>query len=193
MPFSDSSQYGWFDRLRHLYQSLSLPRRYALLLVFLLGLLWSGVGHELGHLNLIAERESRHDVINLSQALAEEVSATVASIDLSLIALRSHWRAGPQTFQAFLAELSRNLQDRVVFQIAIADVKGILQYSSSDAHPGRIDLSDREHVRSQLNATQDKLFISRPLWGRVSHKWSVQFTRALFDEQGKVVGVHCCA
>ncbi|MBK4737775.1 bifunctional diguanylate cyclase/phosphodiesterase [Noviherbaspirillum pedocola] len=185
MPFSDSSQYGWFDRLRHLYQSLSLPRRYA----FLLGLLWSGVGHELGHLNLIAERESRHDVINLSQALAEEVSATVASIDLSLIALRSHWRAGPQTFQAFLSELSRNLQDRGVFQIAIVDAKGILQYSSSDAHPGRIDLSDREHVRAQLSATQDRLFISRPLWGRVSHKWSVQFTRALSDERGKVVGV----
>lgn len=89
MPFSNSSQCEWFDRIRHLYQSLSLARRYALLPVFLLGLLWSGVGHELGHLHLIAERESRHDVINLSQALAEEVGATVASIDLSLIAVRS--------------------------------------------------------------------------------------------------------
>jgi diguanylate cyclase (GGDEF)-like protein/PAS domain S-box-containing protein len=189
MPFSESAQRGWFNRLRRLYQSLSLTARYALFLGLSLALLWAGIGREVTSLNRFAEREVRHDVINLSQAFAEEVGSTVGSVDLSLIALRSHWRAGPQQFRAFLADLSRNLQDKVVFQIAITDARGVLLFSSADAAPGRVDLSDREHIRAQLVAKQDKLFIGLPVLGRVSHKWSVQFTRPIFDERGAVAGV----
>lgn len=82
MPFSESAQRGWFNRLRRLYQTLSLTARYALLLGLSLALLWAGIGHEVAGLKRFAEREVRHDVINLSQAFAEEVGSTVGSVDL---------------------------------------------------------------------------------------------------------------
>jgi signal transduction histidine kinase/ActR/RegA family two-component response regulator len=54
----------------------------------------------------------------------------------------------------------------------------------------RLDLSDREHIRVQLDhPEEDKLFISKPVIGRVSQKWSIQFSRKLFDRQGALAGV----
>jgi diguanylate cyclase (GGDEF)-like protein/PAS domain S-box-containing protein len=189
MPLSHTFQPGGFNRLRRWYQSLSLPARYALFLLVSLSLLWAGVGREILHLHVFAERESRHDVTNLSQAFAQEVSSTVGSIDLSLIALRSHWRIGPENFRDFLAVLSQSLEDKVVFQVAVTNAQGVMIYSSADPHSAPLDLSDREHIRAQLQAKRDRLFISKPVLGRVTQKWSVQFTRPIFDARGQFSGV----
>ena len=53
----------------------------------------------------------------------------------------------------------------------------------------RVDLSDREHIRVHVNTDRDRLFISRPVLGRVSGKWSLQFTRKLLTMDGKFAGV----
>ena len=52
-----------------------------------------------------------------------------------------------------------------------------------------IDLSDREHFRIHRDRPVDELFISRPVLGRASGKWSVQFTRPYWDRNGGFAGV----
>ena len=52
-----------------------------------------------------------------------------------------------------------------------------------------IDIADREHFRAQLNPARDELFISSPVLGRRSGKWTVQFTRKLLGPDGEFAGV----
>ena len=53
----------------------------------------------------------------------------------------------------------------------------------------RVDLSDRPHIKVHLEGKDDQLFISVPVLGRVSNKWSIQFSRKLLNANGDLAGV----
>lgn len=80
--------------------------------------------------------------------------------------------------------------NRQSVQIAIIDAAGLMITSTKMLYPEKpVDLSDREHYRVHVDSTEDRLFISKPLIGRASQSWSVQFTRRLTDAAGKFAGV----
>ena len=81
----------------------------------------------------------------------------------------------------------QELLDDSVVQIGIVSPEGTLIYSTAGGPP--VNLSDREHIRVHLDAQHlDRLFVSRPVMGRASGKWSIQLSRPIFDH-GKFVGV----
>jgi len=120
---------------------------------------------------------------------AEKVDATISTINVSLIGLREHWVRNRQDFPAILAQLNGQLKDRLIFQVSFTDARGMLVFSSADPAAAALDLSDREHVRVHLDGHGDKLFVSKAVLGRVSKKWSVQFTRPVYTTNGKFNGV----
>lgn len=146
------------------------------------------VAAQLRTLDDIAERESARAVRNLAHALGQEVASGVNMIDLSLRALRSAWLRDPRHFDEDVRSLLTNAAGAAVFQIALTDTSGRLLYSSIAARPG-LDLSDREHIQVPLASQGDSLFISRPLQGRVSGRWSVQFSRPVRRPDGNLAGV----
>ena len=78
----------------------------------------------------------------------------------------------------------------IIVQVAIIDANGIMRASNAGPQPAPpMDLSDREHYRVHLNSTTDQLFISKPVVGRVSGKWSVQFTRRFLNSDKSFGGV----
>lgn len=71
----------------------------------------------------------------------------------------------------------------------MVDAQGLLVFSSADPHAEQIDLSDREHIRVHKEHAGDRLFISKPVFGRISRQWSIQFTRPVYSADGRYAGV----
>ncbi|MFI4961987.1 MAG: hybrid sensor histidine kinase/response regulator, partial [Hyphomicrobiales bacterium] len=75
-------------------------------------------------------------------------------------------------------------------QTSIIGADGYMITSTGALHPtAPLYLGDREHFRVHARAAKDELFISKPVIGRVSHKWSVQLSRRLTDATGHFAGV----
>lgn len=176
-------------RIYRAYSGLRLIPQFLLLLVVCLPLMWGVIGIGLFQLLAVAERESNRDVSNVSRLYAEQVGATIDTIDLSLVGLRANWLRNRQDFPEIVSKLESMFKDKLIFQIAVTDARGIMVFSSVDLAAGALDLSDREHIRVHLKERSDKLFISKAVLGRVSKKWSVQFTRPLYTADGQFDGV----
>jgi diguanylate cyclase (GGDEF)-like protein len=162
--------------------------RLAIFLALTLPLVWVAVGFERTRLTATAQQRSEVDVTNLARAFAEEVNATISMVDLSLLHLRSHWGHDPRRFAATVERLNRELQGRVIMQVAVADARGLLVFSSTGTGFG-MDMGAREPVRHQLDTRTDELFVSRPMVGRLSGVWTVQFSRPILAEDGRLEGV----
>lgn len=89
--------------------------------------------------------------------------------------------------ETMLTELAREERSNIL-QIAIIDEDGRLVFSTV---PGwtTMDLSDREHFRVHRDGRRAP-FLSAPLVGRASGRWSVQVTQAILHEgSGEFAGV----
>ena len=131
-----------------------------------------------------------HEAVNLALVFEQSTDRTAHDLDRILKYLRSSWeRTG------YMADWPQLVQEEFTFnkrtvQIAVIDPKGMMVTSSKMLYPDPpVDLSDREHFKVHAEARTDQLFISKPLLGRASNKWSVQFTRPLLAENSRFAGV----
>lgn len=91
-------------------------------------------------------------------------------------------------------EAGQILQTRVLpsalLQLALINKDGLL-VASSLSNFERVDLSDREHFRVHRDGLveSDQMFISVPVLGRVSNRWTIQFTKSIRDQMGTFSGV----
>jgi diguanylate cyclase (GGDEF)-like protein/PAS domain S-box-containing protein len=75
-----------------------------------------------------------------------------------------------------------------VVQIGIVDANGVVAWGSAAA-AGGVSVADRDHIRVHLDGAHRGLFISAPLIGRTTGRWSIQVSQRLAHADGTLAGV----
>lgn len=172
------------------------------LLLFVLAVLWGLAG-----LWLVNQLSANHELVREQQAVQLSRAATQAVrqrlerslegiTNLHTMARRvrierlANPEAEPSAMERHLKDLARAGRSGVL-QVAIIDAAGSLIWSTVPgfiAQVTPVDLSDREHFRVHRDGRRTP-FVSVPLVGRASGRWSVQVTQALLSEEGEFLGV----
>lgn len=154
----------------------------------LLVMVWVAIYASLSSERTRVLADTRADTANLARAFDEHIQRTIAGLDQTLLYLRAEFQQAPDRFDLNRSVANNVILKRVSVQIARIDADGMLADSNV---PGftHMDLSDREHFRVHKAAVKDELFISKPVLGRASGKWSIQLTRRLEDGHGNFAGV----
>ena len=177
----------WARRRKH--STALLP-----LFVVLLGMALVGAGVwvtcdslERERADIVQAKEA--EAANLARAFEENIRQTIRRLDQALVHLRDEFASHPDAFLAKAGNWQKTLYADLAFQVTAVDADGKLLFSNLAPAKERVDLSDREHIRVHQRSAEDRLFISEPVLGRVSRRWSIQFTRRIVAPDGSFGGV----
>src|SRR5262249_36640751 len=165
-------------------------RSSAILGMVIIAMLWAGVA--LKYAGDVEEdrREAERANRNFAMVFEENVLRSIGEIDKALLYLRRsiETRQGSTDFGTIAN--TTDVLSEIIVQVAIIDANGILRASNAGPQPTLpVDLSDREHYKVHVGRNEDQLFISKPVVGRVSGKWSVQFSRRFSNRDHSFGGV----
>lgn len=178
----------WLAILRSRLAFISL----SIIALVLLGLLWAAMLLQSQRDYRLSLIESRTHLLNITRTFKEHAENTFNDADQALRLVKYQYERRLSQDLSLLNEyLSHEVPDKRYYnQIGIIDERGI--YISSNLGAARaipVDLSDREHFRVHRDGPRTHIFISRPLLGRISHKWSIQVTQRLHHPDGRFAGV----
>ncbi len=165
-------------------------RSTAILGMTIIVMLWAGITMKYFESVDNDRREAVRTSQNFAMLFEENVLRSIGEIDKALLYLRRtvETRKESADYHSFLQ--SSDVLSEIIVQAAIVDDKGIIRWSNarSESSPA-ISVADREHIKVQLKSTEDHLYVSKPVVGRASGQWSVQFTRRFLNSDGSIGGV----
>jgi len=128
-----------------------------------------------------AENQAQLRTAQMSTTKASHVGTLVAGLEYLAHSLAMKYEVEPDHFFPFAVRTAlATFPNGSIGQIAVANAAGQVVYSSLDADlkskSSPVSIADREHFKVHARRTGPALFISRPVLGRVSGKWSVQFS-----------------
>jgi diguanylate cyclase (GGDEF)-like protein/PAS domain S-box-containing protein len=169
------------------YKSFSIRIQIMAAMAAMLAGIWFYVIHELNAKSASAIATAELETRSLAHAYSENVVATIKRIDVVLQEMSRDWQRSPESFPEQFKRLQDNIGD-IAVQVAIIDRDGWVRFSSAGTPSQPMNLSEREHFRAFADGTGNRLFISKPVVGRVSNKWSVQFARPIVRD-GRFDGI----
>ncbi|WP_321959348.1 EAL domain-containing protein [Burkholderia cenocepacia] len=169
-------------RFRRRAVSLALP-----FLVILVGM-WAGIFGVLARDKESALSSAQELVATQATALQQQTLRRIRQMDLLAQVVKHQYEANPRNF-AMQKDIPRGLfsADSAI-QATIVDADGRTLQSTVPGISG-VSIKDREHFQVLRDNPQVGLYISKPIIGRVSHRWSVQMARRLTDKSGGFGGI----
>ncbi|WP_332878466.1 sensor histidine kinase [Massilia sp. S19_KUP03_FR1] len=149
--------------------------------------IWLVTLAQLAHARTRAIAGAQRDAQGLARVFEEHAVRTIEAADQAVTYLRFRYNALGITLDVN-ADLQRGLNPGHLYNLfTVVDAHGDTVLSSQPFTP--TNLSDREHIRVHVAGHTEGLFISKPVLGRVSKKWSIQLTRRIEHGDGSFKGV----
>lgn len=149
--------------------------------------IWSVTLLQLHQARAGAIADAQRDARGLARVFDEHAVRTIEAADQAVTYLRFRYNALGGALDIG-ADLKRGLNPGDLYNLfTIVDADGATVLSSQPFKP--TNLSDREHIQVHMRRGSDELFISKPVLGRVSKKWSIQMTRRISAPDGTFNGV----
>ena len=150
--------------------------------------MWGATFAYLAQLERAELRAARLERQTFARSLAEYEASSVRAIDLALVFLRQLWSQDRASFERALREHEELLRKERVIQVAVVDRHGDLLYSRLP-QSGRPNFADRDYFIRHSQATDDRMLVSEPVFGRVTQRWAIQLSRAMRDADGTFAGI----
>jgi two-component system, sensor histidine kinase len=135
------------------------------------------------------ENAAYQNATNLARAFEEHIIRVLQAYDQTLLFVRSSYANDPDRFNLANWAHQQHFVSDLAVQVAIVDKNGLLRDSNLSGASRYLDLSDRDHFRVHMNTSRDELYISTPVIGRVSNRWSLQLSRRISAANGSFLGV----
>ena len=169
-------------------------RRLTFRLTTLMALALFGVVWTASYLYLQLDREKTIEAAvanttNMARVFQSHVARSIKDIDQTILFLRQSYQSDPAGFDLPAWTSNSYLLHDLVLQISLIGKDGMLLTTNIVRNPDHVDLSDRVHFKVHATSQDDKLFISKPVLGRASGKWSIQITRRVSAPDGSFGGV----
>jgi len=160
----------------------------ALLCLGILGVIWLAVLQLIG-----TEREQAVEAAiransNLAIAFEQDIFRTLkAAEQVAAFAREEYVRDG--TPPDLAGWVKRDvIREHMFTIISVVDERGAI-IASTQHTPPQVNYSDRDFFVAQRDATQDALFVSRPVLGRVSGQWRIPMSLRITRPDGSFGGV----
>ena len=156
--------------------------------IALVGLLWGAVIYKARMEEELVVRLINTENLNLARAFEEHSIRTIKSVDQAVLFLKFQYEKYGDKVNIAEFEREGMIISSIFNQLGIIDEHGIYIMSNLPNHK-QMDLSDREHFKVHIEKDTNQLFISKPVLGRASGKWSIQMTRRINKPDGRFGGV----
>lgn len=157
--------------------------------LLLLLLTWFAVGYKIRTERAAEIANINRTNLNLARTLEEHTLRTLKSVDQSVLFLKFQYeKAGAKGVHIEDYVRDGMIINQLFNQLGVIDEHGMYILSNMPNHKV-IDLSDRAHFLVHKDTDCKCLFLSKPVLGRASGKWSLQMTRRINKPDGSFGGV----
>lgn len=131
---------------------------------------------------------AKHDLANLTRVSQEHANRTLRSADQVIRFIQARYLELGDKLD-LTALTAQGVIDVEIFpQVGIINAKGLYALANRPIKT-KIDLSDREHFKVHVDNANQGLFVSKPVLGRSTGRWSIQLTRRISRPNGTFAGV----